>query len=79
MANKAFEQSTEQEAIRYTLGYQDGFLDAKKLFERPQGEWVVGGKGTTHYYICSKCEQSGDCSDAFCRYCGAEMKGEQKL
>ena len=26
------------DAVQYTLGYQDGFLEGKKIFERPQGE-----------------------------------------
>ena len=32
------EKMSENESIQYSLGYQDGFLDAKKQFERPQGE-----------------------------------------
>lgn len=28
----------ENESIQYSLGYQDGFLDAKKQFEKTQGE-----------------------------------------
>ena len=31
---------SENESMQYSLGYQDGFLDAKKQFERPQGEWI---------------------------------------
>lgn len=27
------------DAVQYTLGYQDGFLEGKKICERPQGEW----------------------------------------
>lgn len=29
---------SEDNAIQYTKGYQDGFLEGKKLAERPQGE-----------------------------------------
>lgn len=28
----------ENESIQYSLGYQDGFLDAKKQFEKSQGD-----------------------------------------
>lgn len=32
--------NSEQGAKQYALGYQDGFLDAKKQFERPQDKWI---------------------------------------
>lgn len=41
----------------------------------PSGEWLVKNQGTTHYYYCSICGNSGDFFDKFCRNCGAEMEG----
>lgn len=31
---------SENESIQYTLGYQDGFLDAKKQFETKDIRWT---------------------------------------
>ena len=51
-----------------------GYEMAKNKYERPHGEWKIGGK-TTHYYYCSICGKDGDLQDNFCRNCGAKMKG----
>lgn len=39
------------------------------------GNKLIGGD-TTHYYYCSACEGSVDIQDNFCRYCGADFRGE---
>lgn len=70
----------ENESIQYSLGYQDGFLDARKKaiadgLARPQGEWKLHGM----IYYCSVCghdyEQGGN---NFCGNCGADMRGEEE-
>jgi len=68
----------EHDATQYSTGYQDGFLEAKKLFtERPQGEWLenvfIGG------YICNNCNAGYNTNpkSPFCPICGAWMKNGQ--
>ena len=52
--------------------YMHGYNQARKEFERPQGEWKLHGM----IYYCSVCghdyEQGGN---NFCGNCGAKMKG----
>lgn len=70
------------DAVQYTLGYQDGFLEGKKICERPQGKWIeVPVKRDLLYYngikyTCSVCGE-GNCygKPPYCMYCGADMKG----
>ena len=54
--------------------------------ERKKGRWIPqdynqrhGNISTTVYYYpkCSVCGCSGDYTDAFCKSCGADMRGEQ--
>ncbi len=54
--------------------------------ERETGTWlpqdhnsVNGNISTCVYYlpICSECGKVGDFADAFCKHCGADMRGEQ--
>lgn len=52
--------------------YLEGYKQGKKDFERPKGEWKIGGR-TTHYHYCSICGKDGDLQDNFCRNCGAKM------
>ena len=44
-----------------------------EYYERPQGEWVIKGNGTTQYSACSECGHAGDGWDKFCRHCGNPM------
>ena len=60
-------EPTENSAIQYSLGYQDGFLEGKKLNEKPQGEWIGGMK-------CSVCGDFSSDNGKFCTNCGAKMK-----
>ena len=59
--------------------YDHGYAQAKRDFERPQGEWIKhedwineGGCG----YECSCCGRTYDYDMNFCGYCGADMRGD---
>lgn len=73
---------SEDNAIQYTKGYQDGFLEGKKLAEIPQGEW---GKWVISEIRCPECLEYYD-PDCYskeelnkCPNCGADMrKGESE-
>ena len=69
----------------YANGYKKGYEDAKKEFERPQGEWVVDD--WSKIIECNKCHgqapidiTSGEQYESnFCPICGADMrKGEEE-
>ena len=52
---------SEEGAIQYALGYQDGFLDAKKQFERVEADDCEGCKyedKTPTELPCSECKHS---------------------
>lgn len=70
-------QVTEEEAIQYALGYQDGFLEAKKLFKK-DGYWIDEEEDRWVYAKCSECETVHDVRSNFCPSCGALMKGGKK-
>ena len=42
------------DAVQYTLGYQDGFLEGKKICESPRGEWIKE-KSLEGMFRCSVC------------------------
>lgn len=73
---------SENGSIQYSLGYQDGFLDAKKQFERSQGEWIFlkANEEHTDGYECSVCKTTYHTRVPyfsefnFCPNCGAAMK-----
>jgi len=46
--------------------------------EKPQGEWLIKNKGTTHYHYCSICNWPGDFFDPYCRHCGVRMHYESE-
>ena len=61
----------------YAMGYQDGVR--KVLSKRPQGEWIKIDPYPLqmHEFKCSECGyETDDCTDNFCSYCGARMRGE---
>lgn len=54
-------EKSEQEAKQYALGYQDGFLDAKRQFERVEADDCEGCKyedKTPTEFPCSECKHS---------------------
>lgn len=71
---------------RQIVGYQRGFIDAKRIYERKKGKWVYKPNeyddGT---WECSACGEpwtliEGNPEDNnmnFCPNCGADMRGEQ--
>ena len=66
----------EDNAIQYTKGYQDGFLEGKKLAERPQGEWIRKCNEHRVDIICTNCGyDEGYSCFKYCPNFGAEMKG----
>lgn len=67
-------------------GYKQGYLQVKVDYERKKGKWIpqdynqrYGNISTTVYYYpkCSVCGCCGDYTDAFCKFCGADMRGVQ--
>ena len=59
--------------------YKRGYEQAKKEFERPQGEWIpVKRWDNTHDWVCSECgkkNEHGITIEKFCYKCGADMRG----
>lgn len=49
------------DAIQYTKGYQDGFLEGKKLAERPQDEFVKLLKERIVESVCEWCQMNKHC------------------
>lgn len=70
----------EDNAIQYTKGYQDGFLEGKKLAERPHGEWEdMSWFYHTPMYKCTRCNQILEIGYyKYCPYCGANMRGKEE-
>lgn len=57
--------------------YDHGYSQAKRDFERPQGEWVKDEEHSIVFDIfkCSLCGGGGHTHFRFCPNCGAKMKG----
>ena len=60
--------------------YDRGYAQAKREFERPQGEWIRTGSlgnGNAHYE-CSECHYGDEHAESqevpYCWHCGASMK-----
>ena len=60
----------------YANGYKKGYEDAKKEFERPQGEWLWLGDSLdpNHRWSCNKCGRGVKEQENYCPTCGAQMK-----
>jgi len=59
--------------------YMRGYNQARKDFERPQGEWIrkqVSPAGCI--YVCSQCGMEEVIGGNFCWNCGAYMKGKEE-
>jgi RNA polymerase subunit RPABC4/transcription elongation factor Spt4 len=71
------------DAVQYTLGYQDGFLEGKKICERPQGEWIkhidnlFPEESTEECPFCHEEQRIVGNDDNFCPNCGADMRGDK--
>lgn len=57
---------------QYNAGYLDGYMEARRKFERPQGEWKLDSVGA----YCSECKVHPDYTSNFCPNCGADMRKE---
>jgi len=58
--------------------YMRGYNQARKDFERPQGEWIrkqVSPAGCI--YVCSQCGMEEVIGGNFCWNCGADMRGDK--
>jgi Zn finger protein HypA/HybF involved in hydrogenase expression len=58
----------------YEKGYQYGFEDAKRRFERPKGKWIEVLTKDGSYCECSECGQRlnwVDENDHYCCRCGS--------
>lgn len=76
------ESKTVQDCV---IAYGDGFESARRLFERPHGEWIIIKSPLSNETIvkCDKCGDEfigNDVEDYnFCPNCGADMrKGEKE-
>lgn len=77
-------EQLENNAVQYTLGYKDGFLEAKKQFEKPTGKWILSEEttedlsGSFETYTrstCSVCNQANGWGEVpYCPWCGAKME-----
>ena len=65
------ESKTVQDCV---IAYGDGYETARRLFERPHGEWI---RTINRYYECPFCHGYFRNYQKFCGDCGADMrKGE---
>lgn len=62
------------------IAYGDGFESARRLFERPHGEWInTRPPEMSDNIICSLCGYDSIASFNYCPNCGADMrKGEEE-
>lgn len=51
--------------------YCDGVKDC--CVPPEEADKLIGGEGTTHWYICSACGAPIDQADNFCRNCGKKF------
>ena len=68
----------------FANGYKKGYGDAKKEFDRPQGEWINEyweDAYQKYYHTCDVCKTEivKTAYDNYCSCCGAKMrKGEEE-
>ena len=71
---------------QYNKGYSDGYEVARKTYEKPQGEWLIG-QCHPHNVYCSNCFKTyaqagwevwkdGSLARDYCPNCGADMTGK---
>lgn len=66
------------------IGYREGYEEARKMFERPHGEWtVLMTEGTARTPIAWKCSACGKkpayaLKTPFCPNCGADLREEEE-
>ena len=56
--------------------YSKGFAEARKKYERPQGEWIKDNWGIFHCNYCMREKQQ--LFNNFCSNCGARMGGGEE-
>lgn len=59
---------------QFDKGYVNGYLKAKRTYERLHGEWLVTERG----YECNKCREVHLSDYPFCHMCGADMRKESE-
>ncbi len=52
---------------------KEGYNNARRLYERPQGEWIDTGSGQ-ECSICKEIQYGYDSFRNFCPNCGADMR-----
>ena len=66
----------EHETIALGKGLQMGYEQARKDFERPQGEWIFTNDDYGFWH-CNQCKAIGSPNNNFCPACGALMKNPE--
>lgn len=71
----------EHETIALGKGLQMGYEQARKDFERPQGEWIIKTGVVSNYSACSLCDFADyrHLHFNYCPGCGARMSFGGKL
>lgn len=80
------ETKTIEECI---IAYGDGYETARRLYERPQGEWIkqygksyelITNEGVLvgEFTKCPKCKYDKARGSNFCPHCGADMRGKEE-
>ena len=54
--------------------YDHGYRQAKRKYEKPQGEWIECGESL---YTCSVCGIVSCCKGNYCSECGADLRSTE--
>lgn len=58
----------------HAMGYREGYKDAKKDLERQTGHWIDADGDNA---ICGCCNRLNHLYGAYCKHCGADMRGKE--